>query len=652
MSMKVGELVAYLGLDDSEFNRKTDAAGKRFGKLGGALKTAAVGAGAAAFGLLGAIVKTGAAEAMDASAAQAQLEAGIKSTGGAAGVTVDHLNDLASSIQNYSGQTDDSIAKAESLLLTFTNIKNSGTDKIFDQATKATADMAAKMGTDAASSAVLLGKALNDPVKGITALQRVGVSFSDAQRKQIAAMMESGDVAGAQKVILAELSKEFGGAAKAAGDSLPGQLARGRRAFEDMSQNLVGSLMPSLVQLMSLGTKLMQFFDKLPGPVKTATVGILGLGATAGVLSPFISGLKDASGALTPLGKDVSKVYGVLKNGDPFTAAKLAVGKWVTPVKDAATAAASFAKSMAVSTAKLIAHTAATVAAKAAQVAVSVATKAWAAAQWLMNAALSANPIGIVIVAIAALVAGIVIAYKRSATFRAIVQKVWAAVKAAVSVAVKLILSYLRSWWSAMQTVVAVARAMVSGIGSALSRVGSYVARVVGIFTSLPGKIRSALGDLGRLLWNAGRSIISGLIGGIKEKLSALWDEVSGIAGKIKDLKGPVEKDRVLLRPAGRAIIDGLISGIDDQLGALYAKVGGIAPRLTVAGAGPQVGVSPAAPHAAGAAATTAAPVERAVEFHDCIFVDSTRQGVEKLWRAVMAADGPMSVRKARLSAT
>ena len=107
---------------------------------------------------------------MDAAKGQAQLEAGIKSTGGAAGVTTQHLQDLAASIQGYSGQTDDSIVKTEQLLLTFTNIKNSGTDKIFDLATKAAADMAAKMGTDASSAAIQLGKALNDPTNGMTVL--------------------------------------------------------------------------------------------------------------------------------------------------------------------------------------------------------------------------------------------------------------------------------------------------------------------------------------------------------------------------------------------------------------------------------------------------------------------------------------------------
>jgi phage-related protein len=64
----------------------------------------------------------------------------------------------------------------------------------------------------------------------------------------------------------------------------------------------------------------------------------------------------------------------------------------------------------------------------AAQAAVKVATAAWTAAQWLLNAALSANPVGLVVVAVAALAAGLVVAYKHSETFRNIVNAAFHAV--------------------------------------------------------------------------------------------------------------------------------------------------------------------------------------------------------------------------------
>ena len=196
-----------------------------------------------------AVVKTGLDETMEASAGIAQLEAGIKSTGNAAGVSVKGMTDLAASIQNMSGQTDDSIVKAQSLLQTFTNIRNDGPNKIFDDATLAAANMAAKMGGDAADQAIKLGKALNDPVNGMTALRKVGVQFTEDQAAQITAMQASGDMIGAQKIILAELNTEFGGAAAAAGQSLPGQLQILKRNFEDMTQSVMTGVMPALTPL-------------------------------------------------------------------------------------------------------------------------------------------------------------------------------------------------------------------------------------------------------------------------------------------------------------------------------------------------------------------------------------------------------------------
>jgi phage-related protein len=88
----------------------------------------------------------------------------------------------------------------------------------------------------------------------ISSLTRVGVTFTDSQQKTIAAMVKSGNTIGAQKVILGELNKEFGGSAKAYGETLPGEIARGKRAFEDFSQNLVTKLIPILTKVVTFIT--------------------------------------------------------------------------------------------------------------------------------------------------------------------------------------------------------------------------------------------------------------------------------------------------------------------------------------------------------------------------------------------------------------
>lgn len=232
-------------------------------KLGGILL-----GGIAAAGIgqkIGEFIGTGIREYSDADAAIAQLNAGMISTGNVANLNVKSMTDLASSIQAYSGQTDDSIMKTEQILQTFTNIRNVGPDKIFDDTTKAAANMAAKLGGDASSQAIQLGKALNDPVKGMTALRRVGVSFSQQQTDQVKAMVAAGNVMGAQKVILGELSTEFGGAAEAAGKTFPGMLARLKRSFEDLSQSVMGAFIPAVMPALTGIVDLMQKVQESSG---------------------------------------------------------------------------------------------------------------------------------------------------------------------------------------------------------------------------------------------------------------------------------------------------------------------------------------------------------------------------------------------------
>src|SRR5262245_40276940 len=96
------------------------------------------------------------------------------------------------------------------------------------------------------SSAIQLGKALNDPVKGVTALQRVGVSFTKGQKDQIKALVDSGRTMDAQKLILKELNKEFGGSAEAAGKPVPGQNSILKERFNNFSGDLVAKTIPIL----------------------------------------------------------------------------------------------------------------------------------------------------------------------------------------------------------------------------------------------------------------------------------------------------------------------------------------------------------------------------------------------------------------------
>jgi len=164
-------------------------------------------------------------EAREAARVSKMTEARIKSTGGAAGLSARQFEQLAGKVSKLVAVDDEVIQSGENILATFTNIRNVGPDRIFDKATFAAVDMAAALShgevttSNLSNANKLLGKALQDPIKGVTALKRAGVDFNDQQREQIKTMVESGDIVGAQKLILAELTKEFGGSAAAAVDA-------------------------------------------------------------------------------------------------------------------------------------------------------------------------------------------------------------------------------------------------------------------------------------------------------------------------------------------------------------------------------------------------------------------------------------------------
>src|SRR5262245_58686774 len=130
------------------------------------------------------------------------------------------------------------------MLLTFTNIKGT----VLDAATAIAVDMAQALGGEPKAQAMALGKALNDPIKGIAALTRVGVTFTDQQVKQIKAMQEAGDMAGAQQVILAELNKEFGGSAAAAAKA-DGGWAQFTDRMGEAAETAGGALLPVMNDL-------------------------------------------------------------------------------------------------------------------------------------------------------------------------------------------------------------------------------------------------------------------------------------------------------------------------------------------------------------------------------------------------------------------
>lgn len=282
-----------------------EATGTMLGQLSaGALQN--IGAGIVSVG------KDIMSSALSAEQSQAQLNAVLESTGGKAGVTASQVNELARSLSEMTMFEDDAIVSGESMLLTFTNI---GSD-VFPAATQTMLDMSQALGQDLTASAMQLGKALNDPVQGVTALRRVGVQLTDDQEALIKKLVETGDVAGAQKIILEELQKEFGGSAEAAGQTMAGQLQILNNEFDNVKEDLGTAFLPVLKDLVGIAKDLMpylqqavQWFSSLPEPVKGGAVAVL---AIVAALAPLIGVISSVVSIIGIVGPAIAAIGGAL----------------------------------------------------------------------------------------------------------------------------------------------------------------------------------------------------------------------------------------------------------------------------------------------------------------------------------------------------
>ena len=235
-------------------------AGQRFhsGIKGATSKLPAMLGGLFVVAAAGRFFKSVFEEAREAAKINRITESTIRATGGAANVSAEHVSKMSERLSNMAGVDDDLIQTGANLLLTFKGVRNEagkGND-IFDQSSAAILDMTSAMNNGVVtqeglkSSTLQVGKALNDPIKGITALTRVGVTFTDQQKQQIKTMVENGDKMGAQKIILGELKSEFGGAAAAAAD--PAEKAK--VAWGNFKEELGNKLMPIVNNFLTMLT--------------------------------------------------------------------------------------------------------------------------------------------------------------------------------------------------------------------------------------------------------------------------------------------------------------------------------------------------------------------------------------------------------------
>ncbi len=480
-----------LGGVDSDL-KKTAASADKTGKdlddmgkrgssaLGGLKKAASVIGGVAAFAGLASGVKLAVGEFEEARKVGALTESTIKATGGAANITAKQVGVLAGAISKKAGMDDEAIQSGANLLLTFKNVRNEagkGND-VFNQATQAAVDLSAAGFGSIESASKTMGKALNDPIKGMTALGKSGVTFSEDQKKAIAALMETGkasDRLSAQQIILGEVQSQVGGAAAAQATPMD--------HLKVTMGNLAEAAGAVLVPALDKGAKILTYL--LGGMIESQGAG----GALISVFKTTGGVVGDLVGAIV----DLVKWFGEHKT------VTLALGAAIGVVL------AAFAGFQILA-------------------AVQAGITAVRGAMLLLNAAFLTNPIFLVVAAIAALVAGLVVAYRESETFRTIVNAVFAWLKQAATDVFGFLATFIPGVWTAIRTATSLVWSAIQAyLTPLLFAIRLLVETVFPAIQAVIVTVWNVVSTVTSAVWNTITAVLAGAWGAIRGTASLVW---------------------------------------------------------------------------------------------------------------------------------
>ncbi|MBC7643565.1 MAG: phage tail length tape measure family protein, partial [Thermoleophilia bacterium] len=584
----VGDAVRALG-------KLEKSAGKFSGAFRGHLKTAAMGGAAALVTGLALVTKTGYSEMLEARKVSALTSAALKSTGGASGETLKHIQNLAGGLQSMSGVEDDVIQAGENMLLHFSKVGKKG--GVFDRATRAALDYSASTGKPMTAGAQALGRALQNPLKAVGSLKKANVELTDSQQKQIAAFMKHGQTIKAQNVILKAWEKNYKGAAKGAAD--PAKLAM--RAFENMSETMVRTFAPSAAKAAKAAAHVMVQIEKWSQTKQAAQI----FDQLSTVLKKFGNVAKTVGAVLLKHHTAVLVVVGAMASLDlAVKGARIGMQAYGTATKVARGAAMAYrmaqwqlAAITNSSTIALARQRVATIATAVASKVVAVATKAWSLAQWALNAAWVANPIGVVIVGIVALAAVLVLAYKKIGWFHravdavfnfvkshwriigtllfgpiglavALITKHWTKIKSVTMSAVSTAIAFVRNHWRLIAAV------LFGPLGIAVGQITKHWGRIKSVTMKAVSGTISFVSEHWKLIVAAMINPLGTLVGLVARHFGTIRTTVVNAITKMVASAGRTAKG------IGKAIVDGIASGIDRGAGVVYRALERLASKM------------------------------------------------------------------------